>query len=84
MISQSEYHHGFYDLIFALYLAKNNAIIRDFFLTDPERIGVLLSSSIFEAHTRTILMTYDQIRERWRIGIDQQKLFLFKNMVSNK
>jgi len=48
--------------------------------TDPERIGVLLSSSIFEAHTRTILMTYDQIRERWRVGVDQQKLFLFKNM----
>ena len=44
---------------------------------------MLLSSSIFEAHTRTILMTYDQIRERWRVGIDQQKLFLFKNMVRN-
>jgi nuclear receptor subfamily 1 group F protein 4 len=54
----------------------------DFLLvhTNPERIGVLLSSSIFEAHTRTILMTYDQIRERWRVGVDQQKLFLFKNM----
>ena len=53
-----------------------------FFLTDPERIGVLLSSSIFEAHTRTILMTHDTIRERCRAGVDQQKLFLFKNMVS--
>ena len=52
-------------------------------LTDPERIGVLLSSSIFEAHTRTILLTYDQIRERWRAGVDQQKVFMFKNMVSN-
>lgn len=60
----------------------DNVIVEsNHFISDPERIGVLLSSSIFEAHTRTILMTYDQIRERWRVGVDQQKLFLFKNMV---
>ena len=32
MIIQFEYHHGFYDLIFAVYLAKNNEINGDFFL----------------------------------------------------
>lgn len=49
-------------------------------LNDPERIGVLLTNSIFEAHSRTCIFTSDQIREQWRMGVDQAKLFAFKNM----
>lgn len=49
--------------------------------SDPERIGVLLTNSIFEAHTRTSLLSKEQIQEHWKTGIDQTKLYAFKNMV---
>lgn len=49
---------------------------------DPERIGVLLMNSIFEAHTRTSLISKEKIQELWKQGVDQNKLFQFKNMVS--
>lgn len=47
---------------------------------DPEQIAVLLTNSIFEAHSRTCILTSEQIREQWRMGVDQAKLFAFKNM----
>ena len=52
------------------------------FFPDPDRVGVLLTSSIFEAHTRTSLMTKEQIQEQWKVGVDQAKVFSFKNLVS--
>lgn len=51
------------------------------FFPDPERIGVLLTNSIYEAYSRTCLFTSEQIREQWRMGVDQSKLFAFKSMV---
>ena len=42
----------------------------------------MLTSSIFEAHTRTSLMTKEQIQEQWKVGVDQAKVFSFKNLVS--
>ncbi|XP_071748157.1 probable nuclear hormone receptor HR3 isoform X5 [Lepeophtheirus salmonis] len=47
---------------------------------DPDRIGVLLTNSIFEAHTRTSLLTRSQIHEQCKQGVDQVKLYTFKNM----
>ena len=49
-------------------------------LSDPDRIGVLLTNSIFEAHTRTSLLSREQISDGWQAGIDPAKLFAFKNM----
>ncbi len=49
-------------------------------LADPERIGLLLSNSILEAHTRTSLMTREQISEGLKPGVDQARLFTFKNL----
>nr|UUJ74942.1 HR3 isoform X2 [Lepeophtheirus salmonis] len=46
----------------------------------PDRIGVLLTNSIFEAHTRTSLLTRSQIHEQCKQGVDQVKLYTFKNM----
>jgi hypothetical protein len=48
---------------------------------DPEKLAALLSKTIHEAHARTCLLTKEQIQELWLQGIDQQKLFIFKNMV---
>ena len=53
------------------------------FFADPERIGVLLIKSIYEAHLRTCVLTTEQIHEQWLVGVDQSMLFAFKNMVSN-
>ena len=52
------------------------------FFADPERIGVLLIKSIYEAHLRTCVLTTEQIHEQWLVGVDQSMLFGFKNMVS--
>ncbi len=49
-------------------------------LSDPDRIGQLLSSSILEAHTRTSLLTREQIAMEWRSGVDPAKLLAFKAM----
>jgi len=49
-------------------------------LNDPERIGVLLIKSIYEAHLRTCVLTTEQIHEQWLVGVDQSMLFAFKNM----
>ncbi len=49
-------------------------------LADSDRFGALLSTSIFEAHTRTSLLTREQIQEQWKSGVDQAKLFSFKSM----
>ena len=54
-----------------------------FFVSEPERLGMIFSNTIFEAHTRTVLFTAEQIRESWRPGIDKNKLFAFKNLVSS-
>ena len=51
---------------------------------DPEKLGALLSKTIHEAHARTCLLTRDQIHDLWAQGVDQHKLFLFKNMVSTE
>ena len=50
-------------------------------LSDPEKLAALLSKTIHEAHARTCLLTREQIQELWLQDVDQQKLFLFKNMV---
>jgi len=55
-------------------------ILQEQLQNDPDRIGQLLSNSIFEAHTRTCLLTREQIQEAWTIGVDQEKLFRFRNM----
>jgi hypothetical protein len=51
---------------------------------DPEKLGALLSKTIHEAHARTCLLTKDQIHDLWAQGVDQHKLFLFKNMVGTE
>jgi len=55
-------------------------ILQEELQNDPDKIGQLLSNSIFEAHTRTCLLTREQIQEAWQIGVDQEKLFRFRNM----
>jgi len=50
--------------------------------SDPERIGLLLSTSIFEAHARTSLLSKEQIQDHWKTGVDAAQLFAFKNMVN--
>jgi hypothetical protein len=52
--------------------------------SDPEKLGALLSKTIHEAHARTCLLTRDQIHDLWAQGVDQHKLFLFKNMVGTE
>nr|AID52829.1 hormone receptor 3 [Tigriopus japonicus] len=51
---------------------------------DPDRISVLLSNSIFEAHTRTSLFSKDVIQERWKVGVDQSKVFAFKSLTQEE
>lgn len=47
---------------------------------DPDRISSHLTSAIVQAHESTILSPSQAIREKWRMGIDQNKLVYFKNM----
>ena len=48
---------------------------------DPERIDLnYLIEAILRAHKATSL-TSEEIREKWRMGIDQNKLDYYKNMV---
>ena len=51
--------------------------------SDPDRISSHLTSAIVQAHESTILSPSQTIREKWRMGIDQNKLVYFKNMVSD-
>ena len=51
------------------------------FFSDPGRLETALVNVIFEAHTITSLFTKEKIQEAWKRGINQQKLFAFKNMV---
>lgn len=47
---------------------------------DPEKIGQLLSESIFEAHTRTCLLNREQIQLGCSQGINERAVEQFKNM----
>ncbi len=53
-----------------------------FYSADPEKLASALSKTIYEAHMRTCHLSRDQIQQLWSQGFDQQKLFLYKNMVS--
>jgi len=43
-------------------------------------ISEVLTNSIFEAHSRTTLQRTEEIRQQWQKGIDQTKVFAFRNM----
>jgi len=47
---------------------------------DPDKIGQLLSDSIFEAHQRTCLLARDQIHQGWSQGINQYKVDTFRKL----
>jgi len=47
---------------------------------DPMKISEVLTNSIFEAHSRTTLLRTEEIRQHWQKGVDQTKLFAFRNM----
>jgi len=49
---------------------------------DPDKIGQLLSDSIFEAHQRTCLLTREQIQVGWTQGISEYKVDQFRKMPS--
>ena len=46
-----------------------------------EQVSTLVASSIFEAHQRTCLLTIEQIKEQWELGIEQSKVEDFMRMV---
>jgi len=48
--------------------------------SDPMKISEVLTNSIFEAHSRTTVVSSDVIRQHWQKGVDQTKLFAFRNM----
>ena len=52
------------------------------YVSDPMKISEVLTNSIFEAHSRTTLLRTEEIRQHWQKGVDQTKLFAFRNMVS--
>lgn len=52
------------------------------FPPDPDRVTAMLSTSIFDAHTRTCILSNEQIQEICGGGVDQNKIFAFKTMVS--
>jgi nuclear receptor subfamily 1 group F protein 4 len=49
---------------------------------DPDKIGQLLSDSIFEAHQRTCLLSRDQIQHGWSQGINEYKIEQLRKMPS--
>ena len=51
------------------------------FISDPDKIGQLLSDSIFEAHQRTCLLSREQIQVGCSQGVSQFKVEQFKKMV---
>ena len=46
-----------------------------------DQVNALLVSSIFEAHQRTCLLTIEQIKEQWEVGVEQSKVEDFMRMV---
>ena len=56
--------------------------IMKFLFLDPDKIGQLLSDSIFEAHQRTCLLSRDQIQVGCSQGVSSFKVEQFKKMVS--
>lgn len=46
-----------------------------------DQVLTLMVSSIFEAHQRTCLLTTEQIREQWEVGVQQSKVEDFMRMV---
>ena len=46
-----------------------------------EQVSTLVASSIFEAHQRTCLLTIEQIKEQWELGVEQSKVEDFMRMV---
>jgi len=59
---------------------NNPFALQEELMNEPARLGLMFSNTIFEAHTRTVLLTSDQIHLAWRTGIDQAKLFAYRNM----
>lgn len=51
---------------------------------DPDKIGQLLSDSIFEAHQRTCLLSREQIHVGWSQGINDYKVDQFRKMPSEE
>jgi len=51
---------------------------------DPDKIGQLLSDSIFEAHQRTCLLSREQIQVGWSQGINEYKVEQFSKMPSEE
>ena len=50
-------------------------------MDDMERMCILVGGSIFEAHLRSCLLTTDQIKEQWKLGVEQSKIEDFMRMV---
>ena len=48
----------------------------------PPTVVVKVASSIFEAHQRTCLLSLDQIKEQWEVGVEQSKVEDFMRMVT--
>ena len=44
-------------------------------------VPTLLVDCIYEAHRRTCLLTIEQIKEQWEVGVEQYKLEYFMRMV---
>ena len=62
-------------------LLMNHRNLNVCLFSDPDRISSHLTSAIVQAHNSTIYISSQDIREKCRMGIDQAKLFTFKNMV---
>ena len=46
-----------------------------------DQVLTLMVGCIFEAHQRTCLLTTEQIREQWEVGVQQSKVEDFMRMV---
>ena len=46
-----------------------------------EQVTTLVASSIYEAHQRTCLLSIEQIKEQWEVGVEQSKVEDFMRMV---
>ena len=47
-----------------------------------DQVLTLMVGCIFEAHQRTCLLTTEQIREQWEVGVQQSKVEDFMRMVA--
>ena len=75
------YLSGFYTQCVLCALDEPQEPKRVCLFSDPDRISSHLTSAIVQAHNSTIYISSQDIREKCRMGIDQAKLFTFKNMV---